>query len=84
MATLVIRGAAQGDDPARGIRDILIRDGRIAERGPDLVVDQALDEEHEELDGAGLVALPGAIDAHARIADPRTPQAPDPRSSAGA
>ena len=76
MATLVIRGAAQGDDPARGVCDILVRDGRIAERGPDLVVDQALDEEHEEIDGTGLVALPGAIDAHARIADPRTPQAP--------
>ncbi len=76
MATLVIRGAAQGDDPARGACDILVRDGRIAERGPDLVVDRALDEEHEEIDGTGLVALPGAIDAHARIADPRTPQAP--------
>lgn len=76
MATLVIRGAAQGDDPAHGVCDILVRDGRIVERAPDLVVDDALDEEHEEIDGTGLVALPGAVDAHARIADPRTPQAP--------
>lgn len=76
MATLVIRGARMGDDPAAGPCDLLVRDGRIAERGVDIVVDPAVDDEHEELAGTGLVALPGMVDAHARIADPRTPQAP--------
>ena len=76
MPTLVIRGAALGNDPDLPIADLLIRDGRIVECGADLHVDAAVDDELEEFDASGLVALPGAIDAHARFADARTAAAP--------
>jgi allantoinase len=60
-AELVIRGA---DLAGAGPGDIAVQDGRIAALGPELPGGR------EEIDGRGLLALPGAVDAHVHLNDP--------------
>jgi dihydroorotase len=58
----LIKGARPlGGDPA----DILIRDGALAEIGPGLDAAGA-----SELDGHGLIALPGLVDLHTHLREP--------------
>ncbi|MEI6626085.1 MAG: dihydroorotase family protein [Thermoleophilia bacterium] len=77
MATTVIRTVLFGDEADPSVGDLLIRDGRIVARGVDLAVTDELDEEPvEEFDATGLVALPGAIDTYAQLANPKSNQAP--------
>ncbi|MGI9187940.1 MAG: hypothetical protein ACR2J9_10575 [Gaiellales bacterium] len=79
MATLLLRNLIFGDSPTGETGDLLIRDGSIAERGSCLTFVPGSEEEqaeHEELDAAGLTALPGAIDALAPIGAPRGAGAP--------
>jgi dihydroorotase len=45
--------------------DLVIRDGVVAEVGPDLVATGA-----EIIDGTGLVALPGLVDLHTHLREP--------------
>lgn len=55
-------------DPAQSLeakRDLLIRDGRIAEIGESLSADDA-----EILDAAGLIVAPGFIDLHVHLREP--------------
>ena len=61
MTDLVIRGA---DLAGGGVADIAVEDGAIAAIGPELPGGA------EELDAAGLLALPGAVDAHVHLNDP--------------
>jgi allantoinase len=61
MSDLVIRGADVAGD---GAADIAIADGRIAAIGPELP------GAAEEIDAAGLLALPGVVDAHVHLNDP--------------
>ncbi|MBA4020730.1 MAG: dihydroorotase [Gordonia sp.] len=46
--------------------DIVVRDGEIAEIGPDLTAAP----EVEVLDGAGAIALPGFVDMHTHLREP--------------
>jgi cytosine/adenosine deaminase-related metal-dependent hydrolase len=55
-AEIVTMDKAQGDFPAA---DILIENGAIVAVGPSLDASGA-----ERIDGAGMIALPGIIDAH--------------------
>ena len=55
-AQTVTMDPALGDFPAA---DILIEDGAIVAVGPSLDAGNA-----EQIDGAGMIALPGIIDAH--------------------
>ena len=55
-AEVVTMDAALGDFPAA---DILVEDGAIVAVGPSLDAAGA-----ERIDGAGMIALPGIIDAH--------------------
>ena len=58
----LIRGARiLGHTPA----DILIRDGEIAEIAPGLDAPTA-----QEIDGSGLIALPGLVDLHTHLREP--------------
>ncbi len=58
----LVRGARPlGGEPA----DLLLRDGVLADIGPDLSVAGA-----EVLDAAGLVALPGLVDLHTHLREP--------------
>ncbi|MEV5574655.1 dihydroorotase [Spirillospora sp. NPDC052269] len=58
----VIKGARiLGGDPA----DILVRDGVIAEIGPDLAAEGV-----EVVEAAGLIALPGLVDLHTHLREP--------------
>ncbi|GLU46040.1 dihydroorotase [Nocardiopsis ansamitocini] len=60
--TYLIRGArVLGGEPA----DILVRDGIIADLGPDLSAEGA-----EIVEAAGLVALPGLVDIHVHLREP--------------
>ena len=55
-------------DPSQELnspRDLLIRDGRIAEIGTDLQVADA-----ELFDAAGLIVAPGFIDLHVHLREP--------------
>jgi len=63
-ADLVIRGGevAAGGTVARA--DVAIADGVVAAIGPELP------GAREELDAAGLLVLPGAVDAHVHLNDP--------------
>lgn len=78
MSTLLVRGGRFGDDPDLPLGDLLIVDGRIAERGVDLTVPEVAEGEEpiEIMEAGGLVLLPGAIDCHAPLAGPRTPSSP--------
>jgi allantoinase len=60
-ADLVIRGADVG---GAGPADIAVAGGVIAAIGPELP------GAREELDAAGLLALPGVVDAHVHLNDP--------------
>ena len=55
-AEIVTMDAALGDFPQA---DILVEDGAIRAVGPSLAAEGA-----ERIDGAGMIALPGIIDAH--------------------
>ena len=61
---LAIRGAIVISDGAYA-RDILISDGRIAS-----LVEPGASRADEEIDGRGLLALPGVVDAHVHFNDP--------------
>ncbi len=61
MTELVLRGA---DVLGTGPADIAIADGAIAAVGPELPGGA------EEIDARGLLALPGAVDAHVHLNDP--------------
>lgn len=78
MSMLLIRGGRFGDQPDLPLGDLLVVDGRISERGPDLPVPEVPEggEPVEIVDAEGLVLLPGAIDAHAPLAGPKTPSSP--------
>ena len=61
MNELLIRGARRwGHD---GVGDLRVRDGRIAELGPDLPAAPGT----PEIDGTGCLVLPGLVDAHAHL-----------------
>lgn len=75
VSDLLLRDVRLGDEPGLPTADLLVRDGRITARGPGLESPEDV-EGLEIVDAGGLVALPGAIDAYARLADARTPQAP--------
>lgn len=76
MASIIIRTVLFGDEPEPTVGDLLIRDGRIVERSPHVEVPIDGDEEFEEFDAAGLVALPGAIDTYAPIGSSKRAGAP--------
>jgi allantoinase len=61
---LAIRGAIVISDGAYA-RDILIRDGRVS-----ALVEPGASSADEEIDAAGLFALPGVVDAHVHFNDP--------------
>jgi dihydroorotase len=63
-STLAIRGARMLVNGELRRRDILVAGGRIAK------IDRAVDAEAPTLDASGLVALPGAIDAHVHFREP--------------
>ena len=63
-ADLAIRGAIVVSEGAYA-RDILIRDGRIS-----ALVESGAAGARRELDARGLLALPGAVDAHVHFNDP--------------
>ncbi len=55
-------------DPSQGIDqvgDLLLEDGKIAQMGKDLPVEDA-----QIIDGTGLVAAPGLVDMHVHLRDP--------------
>ncbi|MBF0186329.1 MAG: amidohydrolase [Magnetococcales bacterium] len=62
MALLIQKGWLHD----HGVVDILIRDGRIAEIGPDLVLDDETDP--ERLDASGLAVVPGLVNGHTHAA----------------
>jgi dihydroorotase len=65
MSSYVIRGARLlGNDPV----DIVLGGGVITAIGTDL--DGAATGEHQEIDGTGLVALPGLVDLHTHVREP--------------
>ena len=69
---LLIRGGTV-IDPAQGlngIRDILIRDGLVAEIGSELPSDSA-----EVFDAGGLLVFPGLIDMHVHLREPGAEEA---------
>lgn len=78
MSTLLIRGGRFGDEPGLPLGDLLVVDGRISERGPELAVPEVPEggEPAEIVDAEGLVLFPGAIDTHAPLAGPKTPSSP--------
>jgi allantoinase len=61
---LAIRGAIVVSDGAHA-RDVLIRDGRVA-----ALVEPGAASADAEIDGRGLLALPGVVDAHVHFNDP--------------
>jgi allantoinase len=61
---LAIRGAIVISDGAYA-RDILIRDGRVS-----ALVEPGASSADEEIDAAGLLAMPGVVDAHVHFNDP--------------
>jgi dihydroorotase len=65
---ILIRGARVLDPRAGldGIQDILLRDGDVAEVGDSL----APPEGAEQVDGAGLVAVPAFVDPHVHLRTP--------------
>ena len=63
-ADLAIRGATVLSDGAHA-RDILIRDGRVS-----ALVEPGSSSADTEIDAAGLIALPGIVDAHVHFNDP--------------
>ena len=70
MTALIIRGGHL-IDPAGGVdalKDILLRDGRVAEiAGPGKLKHT---EDAEVLDATGLTVAPGLIDLHAHLREP--------------
>ena len=64
MSDLVVRGARVITPDGERDVDVAVTHGRIAAIGP------ALPGGAEELDAAGLVLLPGAVDAHVHLNDP--------------
>jgi dihydroorotase len=62
MTAYVIRGAAV---LGAGSTDLLLRDGLIADIGAGLQVGDA-----QDVDAAGLVALPGLVDLHTHLREP--------------
>ena len=70
MTALVIRGGHLIDPAAGvdGLKDILLKDGRVAEiAGPGKL---RLADEAEVLDATGLVVAPGLIDMHVHLREP--------------
>jgi allantoinase len=63
-ADLAIRGAIVVSDGAYA-RDILVRDGRIS-----ALVEAGASSAEREIDARGLLALPGAVDAHVHFNEP--------------
>ena len=64
MSSYVIRGARLlGNDPV----DIVLAGGVITAVGPGAAADVT---GHEEIDGEGLVALPGLVDLHTHVREP--------------
>ena len=61
MTDFLIRGA---DVLGRGVADIAIQDGRIVD--PELLATG----DHETVEAAGLVALPGLVDMHTHLREP--------------
>ena len=63
MTTTLIRGATLPDGTST---DLLVADGRIAERGTAIATPSGT----RVLDAAGLVALPGLVDLHTHLREP--------------
>lgn len=64
MASLLLRGGTLATPGGERRADLRIEDGRIVEIG------EALAGADEELDAAGLLVLPGAIDPHVHFNEP--------------
>ena len=76
---LAIRGGDVVDPDARRRADVYVRDGRIAEVGTERR------EAAEAVDAAGLLVMPGMVDAHVHFMDPGDPEREDfPPASAAA
>jgi dihydroorotase-like cyclic amidohydrolase len=69
---LLLRNVGLGDEPGCPVGDLLVVGGAIAGRGEGIEAPA----EAEEVDLAGLVALPGVIDMHAPLAALRSKAAP--------
>jgi allantoinase len=67
MTSLLIHGAEIADEDSLARRDLLIRDGRIAEIGAAL---RAGTDADDEVDLGGYLILPGAIDPHVHFEEP--------------
>ena len=83
MSDVLIRGG-RVMDPASGrdeIADILVRDGRIAAIGPELL---CTEPDTEVIEAAGLVAAPGFVDVHVHFRDPGFPEKEDILTGAAA
>ena len=76
---LAIRGGDVVEPDARRRADVYVRDGRIAEVGTERR------EAAEAVDAAGLLVMPGMVDAHVHFMDPGDPEREDfPQASAAA
>ncbi len=72
METVCIRNVRAVDSLRDAVCDILIRDGRIAEIGENIAA-----EIDREIDGTGLIAMPGLFDMHVHFRDPGQTQKED-------
>ena len=64
MSDLVVRGGRVVTPTGIVMADVAIEDGLVAAIGPELP------DGREQLDAAGLVVLPGVLDAHVHLNDP--------------
>jgi dihydroorotase len=81
MSDLLIKGG-RAIDPSQGldaVRDVLIRDGRIAALGTGLEADGA-----EVFEAGGMLVLPGLIDMHTHLREPGGEEAETIRSGCAA
>ena len=79
METVCIRNVRAVDSLRDAVCDILIRDGRIAAIGENIAA-----EIDREIDGTGLIAMPGLFDMHVHFRDPGQTQKEDVNTGSAA
>ncbi len=65
MSHILIRNIRAVDTETDKVTDVLIKDGRIAELGKDILADA-----EQVIDGTGLVLMPSVFDMHVHLRDP--------------